>query len=771
MGDFLNFLQNLAPEGETILFTHQVPTKETYLDGKVKCVWPATRSIRKIKPGESWYVNSGCFIIDRFKGKVSAAAANCDRVAMLLIDDVGTKVPVPSLPPTWIVESSAGNFQYVYVFSLDGQPTLGEYRAAWAAIAAAGLTDAGADGPVRNIRLPGSVNLKPGRDGFVSQLIEFHPEREFTLPEICAAFGVTPGETQGQRINATLEDNGNDDVLAWLGERGLITERGNSSGWWGVQCPAADEHSDGSSGARYLPSNRSFICYHSHGDKWNSTAFLDWVAGQGGPKHDTGLRDELLAGAMAKVLDKLPVQEYKEGAMFSEASSAQAIIAETELRELGRVSKSEWYDNFAYVMPDDSYFDLKTRHEVPRRSFNAIFAHVDCRSTKGKHPQVSASVCFDENRQGNAAPILAGIAYAPGESVLVRRDGDVYGNRWRDARPKVDAGGDIGRWRAHCERLVPEPEVREHIYNVMAFKLQYPARKINHAVLMGGTPGCGKDLLWAPFIWAVCGAGKKNLSVISDDKIDGQWGYHYECEVLVLNELKEPEARERRALANRLKPVIAAPPDTLTVNRKGLHPYEANNKLFVLSFSNHFAPISIESDDRRWMCVWTHAETMPAGEGLSLLNWYEAGGYAAVAGWLAARDVAAFDNGMRAPMTDWKASMVENSLSLSESAILGFIRGGEGLFHKGAVASPWQAIADSLSTKLGSKVHQNAVLHALRESGWVDMGRIASGELASKKHIYARPDLAESMSKSDLRRLVEPGVPATPDNVTPIRAA
>ena len=37
------------------------------------------------------------------------------------------------------------------------------------------------------------------------------------------------------------------------------------------------------------------------------------------------------------------------------------------------------------------------------------------------------------------------------------------------------------------------------------------------------------------------------------------------------NELREPEASARRALANKLKPVIAAPPDTLPINRKGLH--------------------------------------------------------------------------------------------------------------------------------------------------------------------------------------------------------
>jgi hypothetical protein len=53
------------------------------------------------------------------------------------------------------------------------------------------------------------------------------------------------------------------------------------------------------------------------------------------------------------------------------------------------------------------------------------------------------------------------------------------------------------------------------------------------------------------------------------------------------------------------------------------------------------------------------------------------------------------------------------------------------------------------------KVPQAALLHALREAGWVDMGRIASSDLPTKKHIFCAPALAGKVSKSELRRLVE----------------
>jgi len=57
-------------------------------------------------------------------------------------------------------------------------------------------------------------------------------------------------------------------------------------------------------------------------------------------------------------------------------------------------------------------------------------------------------------------------------------------------------------------------------------------------------------------------------------------------------------------------------------------------------------------------------------------------------------------------------------------------------------------------------VPQAALLHALQEAGWVDVGRVASAEYATKKHIFAAPDMSKKFSKSDLRRLVEePAVP------------
>ena len=175
--DLIEFYQNLAPEGETALIVRQKPQLKDgelqfHADGAIKCTWPAYLPSRGVQTGQAWYGNTASFIIDRFtEGKPSASAAHCEYVLVMVLDDVGDplKAPnLPSLPPTWIIETSPGSFQWGYVFS--EQPTKGEYAAAIRAVADAGYTDPGACNPVRNFRLPGSVNLKPGKNNFEAQL-------------------------------------------------------------------------------------------------------------------------------------------------------------------------------------------------------------------------------------------------------------------------------------------------------------------------------------------------------------------------------------------------------------------------------------------------------------------------------------------------------------------------------------------------------------------------------------------------------------------------
>jgi len=726
----LDYIASLAVEGETALVVKQKDN-----------TWPAYLP-EKWRGEASWYCNTGSFITSRFiDGRVSASASNCTHCLAMMLDDIGTKSKTPPLPPTWVMETSPGNYQWGYAFS--EQPTVGEFSAAIKAIAAAGYTDPGACNPVRNFRLPGSINQK---NGFASVLTEFTPGREYSVAEICAALGVVPGVADTATMRSVgLADDGDDDVLAWIAERGELLEIGHE--WYGVVCPNAAEHTDGNPMGRYRPVSRAYTCFHGHCVDWTSGKYLAWVAEQGGPDHQHGLRDELLATVMAGALGKIsPTAAFRDETV--------EIIREVNRKEMGRLEKAEWYERFAYIMSDDAYFDMMERREIMRKSFNAIFAHIPCKSVHGT-AKVSASVCYDENRQAKGARTLQGVTYAAGESVLATMDGAVYGNRWRDARPAT-AQGDASRWLEHVERLIPEQFEREHVLDVLAYKLQHADKKINHAVLHGGLPGSGKDTLYAPFLWAI---GRSNVSIVKNEELSSSWGYALEAEVMVINELRQAEARDRRAMENVLKPIIAAPPEYLPVNRKGLHPYNALNRIWVLCFSNERAAISIPSNDRRWFCVWSDAPRMSDAEGAAMWQWYERGGYAIVAGYLAARDVSKFNPGASPPFTEAKAIMVERGRSAHEEYLQLLIEGRVGVFSTGVIAGPWHAICDALTQPGQHRIHPSALMHALSEAGWQDAGRIMSKTNTTKKQVFVSADMAAKYTKSQLRDMVEAAAP------------
>lgn len=428
----------------------------------------------------------------------------------------------------------------------------------------------------------------------------------------------------------------------------------------------------------------------------------------------------------------------------------------TEPQDIATLPISEWYKRFAYIVDDDGYFDVLTQREISRKAFNAIYRGVQCFSVHNAGRRIEAATAFDESRAALGSRVVQSMTFAPGDGVLVAKaDGTVYANRWRNARPKP-VSGDVSPWLAHAERMLPDPMERNHVLNVMAYKVQHPARKINHAVLHCGMPGSGKDSLWAPFFWAVGGDNLGNVYAGRADDVTGDWGYGLESEVLILNELRQTNHFDRKQLENDLKPMIAAPPEYLMVNRKGLHPYPALNRLLVVAFSNERIPIALSADDRRWFVVWSTALRMTDEEGVSLWGWYKQGGMAKVAGYLHERDVSAFNPGATPPMTIAKTSLIDLSLSSAELLFRGMIHSRIGPFARGIVGSPWGDVIRSCggATVRADHKTREALFNALAAAGWRDMGKcMARGHMAPRT-IWCAPE-HYFLTATELRVMLE----------------
>lgn len=290
-----------CPKGLHLLATEAIPKGE-------RVIFPA-HSWKGERLDGAWY-----WCVGASSEATRRRRPDIKRVRALVIDDVGTKVAAANitLPPSYIMETSKGNFQYGYL--LDWSDDLAGFDALNDALADAGLQDKGAKGVNRVVRVPGSVNVKPGREAWQSVVRDWHPKRVFTLAQIAKALGVKPGKRAKAQLEVDRGTKGMDDpVYDWLTLRGMV--RGaKSDGWVEIACPFAGEHGgDPRDEAAYKPigadnrGTRGIKCFHSHGEvKGFSQRVLDWVAAEGGPQCSVSGVEERASATLAKLAACLP---------------------------------------------------------------------------------------------------------------------------------------------------------------------------------------------------------------------------------------------------------------------------------------------------------------------------------------------------------------------------------------------------------------------------------------------------------------------------------
>lgn len=240
------------------------------------------------RPG-SYYV---CISTVQKSEPVRRRKQDCRCVYVLMLDDIGTKVDAPPVEPSIILESSEGNFQYLYLldpFELDDPEKVEYFERCTRAMANAGFGDKSCIDVSRVYRLPGSINMKPGRGGFATRITQWEPERTWALPDLMQAFALVPAEKTGALIQGAYDGQVcgdiNDTALDWLAEKGLLGEQ--REGFYDVRCPWAHEHTTGSDTAGYSPLGygkyplmRNFHCFHEHCSGRSARDYVEWMGRQ-----------------------------------------------------------------------------------------------------------------------------------------------------------------------------------------------------------------------------------------------------------------------------------------------------------------------------------------------------------------------------------------------------------------------------------------------------------------------------------------------------------
>lgn len=230
-------------------------------------------------------------------------------------------------------------------------------------------------------------------------------------------------------------------------------------------------------------------------------------------------------------------------------------------------------------------------------------------------------------------------------------------NMYRE--PPAIAGdvNNVQPWLDHVFRIYPE--TGGHFVRWLAHRAQRPGEKINHALVMGGGSGIGKDTLLEPVKLAV---GAWNMTEVSPEVLFGRFNGFVKSIVLRVSEVRSDEVSPF-ALYERTKTLIAAPPDVLRVDEKNKPENAVMNVVGVIFTTNHMVGgLYLPPEDRRHFVMWSGAtkETMEP-YCRELWAWYKTGGLENVAAYLRACNIADFDPKASPPQTEAWRTMVASS--------------------------------------------------------------------------------------------------------------
>jgi hypothetical protein len=224
------------------------------------------------------YVNCSSFQPEE-DGTFNVQKKNFEALHFILLDDLGTKVPIERLgdfKPTWMIETSPGNFQVGIVLK---EPITDIHEAGklLKSILDAGYGDRGAGGVSRWARSSNAINGKEKHrdeegNPFQCKLVVLNPEVRYTVQEIIDGLQLTLPKTDlGLRYdNEVYTPKATENpVIAALKEHGLY-KMSLGSGKHDITCPWLHEHTNQlDSGTAYFEPDDNydlggFHCFHSH---------------------------------------------------------------------------------------------------------------------------------------------------------------------------------------------------------------------------------------------------------------------------------------------------------------------------------------------------------------------------------------------------------------------------------------------------------------------------------------------------------------------------
>lgn len=668
-------------------------------------------------------------------------------------------------PPTWVLETSPGSEQWGYLLDTPCTDRIVIENLVDGLIVR-GLSPSGKDpgmrGVTRYVRLPVGWNTKASKcvngEPQPCRLLEWAPYNVVTVEEMSAVFSI---DLHAQRREAAVDGAREVDDHPLMELSDLVHIKSTlSAGRYDITCPWVDEHTQSiDNGTAFFTNgdgSMGFKCHHGSCQNRTGKDFLAWIensqpgftrslsnwrvmrefkagavrteqttvsaVGKGvvsaPPRQEPSLTqpsteykiDDLiaelrkqppffadtrdLAARVLKVIDSMPAMEKQhwneEVRQHMRWSKSEFKTILSELREtwyIDRGNKPDFYGEVIFVNSLNQFYNADKKYFLTPDAYQNAYAHL-------------ASDARKDALQGGLVMKVDKLTYSPNRPQVYTRNGVTFGNTWEQATERAGYEGDVTAYLEHFDRL-GWGHAREHLLRWMAFTIVAQDRKINHMIILGSNEGAGKDFILAPMVMAL---GDNSRTIEAPEFLTDNVEYTFGVKHLHINEVELADHAQARMIANRVKPLAAAPPKTLRVNPKNVRPFDIDNIISLSMTTNSPLPFRIHGPTRRTYPLWTdwtcrdeNDETPGEWQDWwgKAWEWMEGVGGEAMIYYLRnSVDLSKFNPGSPPPVTEFLREMREASMSPHAQMLQSFIAGHYGAFDQDL------ATAAELSTTL-----------------------------------------------------------------------
>jgi len=358
---------------------------------------------------------------------------------------------------------------------------------------------------------------------------------------------------------------------------------------------------------------------------------------------------------------------------------------------------------YAYLSNDDEFIHILSQDTMKGSALSNLYSHKTAGKEQIHQLLLKSDLCKKANKR----------IYWPGKSdKFFKHKGSVVMNTWMPSQekiPKTATDDDISIWLDHAEYIIGMPKELEHVLDWMAYMLQNQHDKINYAILLAGKPRIGKDTLFQPLIH---GIGANNVSQPEATELTEVYtNYLIDTKLVIFQEVMN---FEKAGIENKLKPILAAPPDELRIRAFNQGFTTQPNIVQGIFMSNYRNALKISEGDGRYFALWSDAERLTDSYYEELYEWMnKKDGKGLVTRWLLNRDVSKFKPKTSAPHTAYKAEIQALGKTALEMEIQERIDGFTAPFNNDIIR-----LIDTVEHLHGKNVTMKSVGTALTNLGY-----------------------------------------------------